>query len=71
MTVPVRLTSDEEFALVLDGLAASALADGAFADADYLWTAADWHAEPSEATLTARMLLLTAAVSRVPGERAA
>jgi hypothetical protein len=58
------LTDDEEFAVMLDTLAAAALIDGNHEDAGYLWDAADWHAIPTETTVSARLMLLSAAVAR-------
>ena len=68
----LTISADEEFAAVLDDLAAEALRDGDLPAAEYLWDASDWHWPPTEATTTARLMLLRAAMDRmssVAGER--
>ena len=66
---PARLTADEEFAAELDTLGAEALRVRDYEACNYLWEASDWHAEPSEAVRTARIMLLTAAM-KAESERA-
>lgn len=58
------LSGDEDFALMLDNLGAQALREGDYDAMDYLWTASDWHHPPSEGTVAARLLLLSAALTK-------
>ena len=59
--------ADAEFAELLDTLGAAALIDGQHEDAGYLFDASDWHQAPPPARITARLLLLEAAVARNEG----
>ncbi len=58
MNASVRLAES------LDDAAADAVRRRDFARADELWMVADWLAEPSDGTLVARLLLLSAALAR-------
>lgn len=64
----LAVSADEEFAAVLDDLAAEALRDGDLPAAEYLWDASDWHWPPTEAVTTGRLMLLSAAMDRLPSE---
>jgi len=61
MTTPSE--ADLEFAIMLDQLGAAAIAGRDYEMGGYLWDAADWHAEPSEGTTTARIMLLCSAMA--------
>ena len=61
--------ADRDFASMLDDLAAQAVTDADYPLAEYLFAASDFWAEPSEATVTARLYLLSAALGRQEGDR--
>ncbi len=61
--------ADRQFAAMLDTLGGEALRLGDLAGAEYFFEAADWHEPPPDGRLTARMLLLGAALGRTEAGR--